>query len=276
MRLVLGAAGLAAAFYVALAAGAYLFQARLIYFPAIGRDDPTTPARLGLPFEDLRLVTADGEIVHAWYVPSPAARGTALFFHGNAGSIAQRIAWLPMLRQLGLNTLLLEYRGYGASSGTPSEAGMYRDAEAAWTHLMAARGSTPEDIVIVGESLGAAVAVQLAQQHAPGALVVISGFTSVPDLAADLYPYLPARALARFDYDSRSRIGSVTCPVFIAHSPDDEVIPYAHGRRLFEAAPEPKEFLELSGGHNEGALFLRQEWVAELSAFLNAHWRAGR
>src|SRR5512143_260933 len=205
MRLVLGAAGLAAAFYVALAAGAYLFQARLIYFPAIGRDDPTTPARLGLPFEDLRLVTADGEIVHAWYVPSPGARGTALFFHGNAGSIAQRIAWLPMLRQLGLNTLLLEYRGYGASSGTPSEAGMYRDAEAAWAHLMAARGSTPEDIVIVGESLGAAVAVQLA----PGALVVISGFTSVPALAADLYPYLPARALARFDYDSRSRIGSV-------------------------------------------------------------------
>ena len=274
MRLLMGATAVAGAAYLLLAAALFFFQEQLIYFPEIGRDDPGTPARHGLAYDDVSIATADGETLHAWYVAAPDARGTALFFHGNAGSIAQRIDWLPAFRHLRLNTLLVEYRGYGRSSGTPSEQGMYRDAAAALAHLTGARGAAAQDVVVFGESLGGAVALWLAEKSRPGALVVMSAFTSVPDLAAELYPFLPARRLARFDYDALGRIRRVTCPVLVAHSPQDEIVPYAHGRRLFEAAPEPKQFLDLGGGHNDGFIFTRREWVDQLGAFLDRHWRA--
>lgn len=273
MRLLMGAAAFAGVAYLLVAAALFLFQANLIYFPEIGRDDPGTPARHGLAYEDVSIATADGEMLHAWYVAAPDSRGTALFFHGNAGSIAQRIDWLPMFRHLQMNALVVEYRGYGRSSGTPSEQGMYRDAEAALAHLTGARGAAAQDVVLFGESLGGAVAVWLAEKSRPGALVMMSTFTSVPDLAAELYPFLPARLLARFDYDALDRIRRVTCPVLVAHSPQDEIVPYAHGRRLFEAAPEPKQFLDLGGGHNDGFIYMRREWVDQLGAFLDRHRR---
>jgi len=273
MRVLMGAAAFAGAAYLLAAAAVFFLQARLIYFPETGRSDPATPSRHGIAYEDVWIATADGERLHAWYVPAAAARGTALLFHGNAGSIAQRIDWLPAFQHLRLNSLLVEYRGYGSSSGAPSEQGMYRDAEAALAYLRDARGAAARDVVVFGESLGGAVAVWLAQRTHPGALVVMSTFTSIPNLAAELYPVLPARLLARFDYDAVDGIGRVTCPVLVAHSPQDDIVPYAHGRRLFEAAPEPKQFLELSGGHNDGFIYMRREWVNHLGAFLDRHWR---
>ena len=276
MKLAFGMAAVLVIGYLAVAAAAFFFQPQLIFFPGIGRDDPATPADYGLAFEDLRLPTEDGERLHAWYVPAPGARGTALLFHGNAGSIAARAAWLPMFQRLRLNALLVEYRGYGRSSGNPSEQGFHLDARAALAHLTAERATPATSVVVFGESLGGAVAARLAAEQPVGAVVLMSSFTSVPDLAAGLYPFLPVRLLARYDFDSLARMQRIAAPVLVAHSPDDEIVPFAHGRRLYEAAREPKAFLELAGGHNEGFIFMRAEWVERLDAFLSAHWPAGR
>jgi len=167
--------------------------------------------------------------------------------------------------------LIFDYRGYGRSSGKPSEAGLYRDAETAWAYLTRARGIAPENIVLFGESLGGALAAHLAAWERPGALVLSSVFTSVPDLAADLYPWLPARWLARLRYDTRAALARAKCPVLVAHSPDDEIIPYRHGEELFSAAPGPKVFLSLAGGHNNGFIFMQEHWVDALADFLRQH-----
>jgi hypothetical protein len=272
MKLALGMAAVLALGWLAIAAAAFFLQPQLIFFPGIGRDDPATPADYGLAFEDLRIATEDGERLHAWYVPAAGARGTALLFHGNAGSIAARTAWLPMFQRLRLNALLVEYRGYGASSGRPSEEGFHQDTLAAHAHLTADRGMPAASLVVFGESLGGAVAARLAAERPVGALVLMSTFTSVPDLAAELYPFLPARLLARYDFGSLALMPRIAAPVLVAHSRDDEIVPFEHGRRLYEAARQPRAFVEMSGGHNEGFLFARPEWVGRLDDFLSAHW----
>lgn len=257
--------------YALIAAALFFFQSRLVFLPQIGRDYAPTPAEYGLEFEDLRIAAADGTRLHAWFVPAREPRATVLFLHGNAGTIAHRVAWLPMFQQIRADALLLEYRGYGESTGTPSEAGLYADAQAAWDYLTATRGTEAARIVVFGESLGGAPAAWLAARVPAGALVLHSAFSSAPDLAAELYRWLPARRLTRFEFDARAQLASVTCPVLVAHSPQDEVIPFSHGQRLYAAAQEPKQFLRLAGGHNEGFLFTRAEWVAQLEAFLDRH-----
>lgn len=257
--------------YVALAALLFIFQSRFIYFPEMGREDRATPAQLQLPFEEVRIATPDGEVLHGWFVPAPQARATVLFLHGNAGSIAHRLDWLPMFQRLRLSALLIDYRGYGASTGRPTEAGTYADAEAAWRHLIEDRRIPPGRIVIFGESLGGAVAAHLAARVNPAALVLHSAFTSAPDLAADLYPFLPVRLLTRFAYDTLGAVRVSHCPLLVAHSPQDEIVPAAHGRRLYEAATGQKQWTELAGSHNDGFLFMRPEWVQQFDAFLQRH-----
>lgn len=258
----------AALAYLALTLFVFFFQARLVYFPQVGRDLVSTPGAVGLAYEDVWLDSAPGVKIHGWFVPHRAAKGTVLFFHGNAGSIALRLDWLRMFHDLGYAAFMVDYRGYGRSSGEPSETGTYEDASASWDHVTAVRGVAPKDIVIAGESLGAAIATELAARRAPRALVIQSTFTSVPDLASELYRFLPVRWISRFQYDTGSRIAHVSAPVLIAHSPADEIIPFRHGRVLFERAREPKVFVELAGGHNEGFLFARRAWVDALDAFL--------
>lgn len=266
--------GIAAIAYAGLALVIYLLQPGLIYHPEMGRDVSTTPSQAGLIYEDVKLVTTDGVALHGWFVPSSQPRGTVLFLHGNAGNISHRLDSLKMFQHLGYSTLIIDYRGYGNSAGKPSEQGTYLDAEAAWDYLTQTRKIPAGSIVLFGESLGGAIAARLASRHEPAALVISSGFTSVPDLAAKFYPYLPVRWLSRFDYDTRKYLRSVAAPVFIAHSPDDEIIPFRHGRELYEAAKGPKRFLELGGGHNEGFIFVRESWVQALDEFLKDH--AGR
>ncbi len=261
--------------YAALAAALYVFQPRFVYFPEIGRSDSLTPAALGVGFEEVRIPTADGETLHGWFVPAHEARATVLFFHGNAGSIVHRLDWLPMFQRLRLSALLFDYRGYGTSTGAPDEAGTYADGEAAWRHLTETRRIPPGEIILFGESLGGAIAARMAARLAartpPGALVLHSVFTSAPDLAADLYPFLPARQLTRFRYDTLEAVKAARCPLLVAHSPQDEIVPVAHGRRLFEAGAGPKRFLELAGSHNGGFIFMRADWVRELDDFLKHH-----
>lgn len=263
--------GILAAAYAALLIGVFLFQSRLVYFPHIGREFSATPRDAGLDYEEVRLNTADGEGLHAWFVPTPQPRGTVLLFHGNAGNISHRLDYLLMLHRLGYSSFIFDYRGYGKSSGSPSEPGTYRDAEAAWRYLTVTRNIEPRRIALLGESLGGAVAAWLASRQQPGALVLASAFTSVPDMGADVYPLLPVRLLSRFGYNTRAYLKNVETPLLIAHSREDEIIPYRHGQALFEAAREPKTFLEMRGGHNDSFLFSEEAWVRELGAFLDRY-----
>ena len=249
----------------------YLFQSHLVFFPGTGREAVVTPRSYGLRFETVRISTADGETLDAWWVPAENARGVVLFFHGNAGNISHRIDYLQMFHRLRYSTLIVDYRGYGKSTGTPSEAGTYRDAEAAWQYLVTARSVRPQDIVLAGESLGAAVATWLAAQTKTRAVILLSTFTSVNDLGAQVYWFLPVRLLSRIGYDNLANLKRIRAPVFIAHSRDDDIAPYAHGRKLFDAAAEPKTFLEMRGGHNDGFIFTQPEWVAALGDFLDRH-----
>ncbi len=268
MRLMWHVLGTLVAAYAALALLLAIFQSRLVFYPETGREFSTTPGQVGLPYDDLQLKTSDGINLHGWYIPASQPRGTVLFLHGNAGNISHRLDSIQMFHRLGYSMLIFDYRGYGRSGGAPSEQGTYRDADAAWRYLIEQRHMPSCRIVLFGESLGGAIAARLAARQKPAALVIASGFTSVPDLGQHIYPYFPIRWLARIHYDTREYLRSVTAPVLIAHSPQDEIIPFEHGRALFAAANAPKQFLELAGGHNDGFIFLRESWVSELEDFL--------
>ncbi len=269
----------AATIYVAVVALVFVFQSRLVYFPETGDSAGISPQAYGLAYETAEIRTKDGETLHGWWMPAPAtgkpAAGIVLLFHGNAGTIAHRLDYAQMFNRLGYACLLVDYRGYGRSTGSPSEAGTYADASAAWDWLLRTRGAKPQDIVIAGESLGGAVASWLAVQHPPRALLLLSAFTSVPDLAAGIYPWLPVRLISRFSYDNVANLRKITAPVLIAHSRNDEIVPFAHGEALFAAAGEPKQFLELRGGHNEAFVFVRGEWVDAVDSFLKRHAPGG-
>lgn len=204
--------GILVAAYGGLALVLYFFQARMVFYPEIGREIIATPGQAGLPYEDIRLTTSDGLGLRGWYVPAPQPRGTVLFLHGNAGNISHRIDSLQMFHRLGYSTLIFDYRGYGNSGGTPSEQGTYRDAEAAWRYLTEQRHTPSCRIVLFGESLGGAVGAWLAARQKPAALVIASGFISVPDLARHFYPYLPVRWLARLRYDTAESLRAVAAP----------------------------------------------------------------
>lgn len=269
MRMLLDLFIILLAVYLIVLLLVYFGQSRLMYFPQ--RQLTHTPATIGLPYEEVAIPTEDGETLHGWWVPAEAAKGTVLLFHGNAGNISHRINYLTMFRQLGYHTLLFDYRGYGQSSGTPSESGLYQDAQAVWRYLTDTRGIAASQIILFGESLGAAVATWLAARAEPGLLVLTSTFTSVPELAAEIYPFLPVRWICRLQYDTLSLLPSVSSPVFIAHSPQDEVVPFQHSQRLLQAAAGPKQFLPLEGSHNIGFIFMQPSWIRALGAFMDSH-----
>ena len=262
--------------YVALLLLVFFTQSSLLYFPQVERELVATPADDGLSYESVTLTTTDNESLHGWFIPAASsAKATILFFHGNAGNISHRMYYLLTFYRLGYNTFIFDYRGYGKSSGSPSEAGTYQDAVAAWQYLIEEKAIRPTDIVLFGESLGGAVAAWLAAQHEPRALVLASTFTSVPDLAAKLYPFLPVRLLSRFQYSTIDYLQSINCPVLIAHSPQDEIVPFSHGQALFEAASEPKQFIKLQGGHNVGFIYTRKEWALAMDEFIQTKGGAG-
>ncbi|MCU7930139.1 MAG: alpha/beta hydrolase [Candidatus Thiodiazotropha sp. (ex Codakia rugifera)] len=240
-------------FFLAFIAYLYLNQTNLIHLPDIpSRDVNVSPQQIGLGYESITLHTDDKVKLDGWFIPLENPRATLLFFHGNAGNISHRLESLKLFHELGLAVLIIDYRGYGRSEGTPSEQGIYRDAESAWRYLTVTRNIPESDIILFGRSFGGAVAAYLAAKHPSMGIVLESTFTSVPDMAAELYPWLPARWLVRYHYNTRERLADVNSRVMIIHSRHDEIIPFVHGKVLFDTANEPKEFLEMSGGHNEG------------------------
>lgn len=249
----------------------YFYQNRMLFLPNLpSRTVEHSPSDVGLAYESVDLVSSDNIHLDAWFIPASQERGVILFCHGNAGNISHRLESLLLFNKLGFSTLIFDYRGYGRSQGSPSEAGTYLDVEAAWDYLTQERSVAPSGIVIFGRSLGGAVALHQAVLSSPGALILESSFISVPELAAELYPFLPVRWMSRLDYNNQQQLPAVSCPVLVVHSRDDEIIPFRHGKALYAAANEPKQFLELRGGHNNGFLLSAQTYTQGLEGFLSA------
>jgi uncharacterized protein len=255
--------------YAVLAVALFFYQPNMLYFPDMpSREIEATPGDIGLDYEPLTLTTRDDEQLDAWFIPANPARGVVLFCHGNAGNISHRLVSIQLFHELGLSVLIFDYRGYGQSTGKPTEKGTYRDVDAAWDYLVEQRGIPAEHIILFGRSLGASIAADLATRQNAAGLILESGFTSVPDIAAKLYPWLPVRWFSRYQYDTRKKLADIHSPVLIAHSRDDEIIPYSNGERLFEAANEPKQFLPLRGGHNDGFFVSGKDYIHGLDSFL--------
>jgi uncharacterized protein len=247
--------GSAVLLYLAIVALLWFAESRLIYFPGSERRLTLPPAALQLPIERAELTTEDGVKLVGWVMPAAASTSGfwLLVCHGNAGNLSQfdRPAHYAALRQLGLNLFAFDYRGYGESGGMPSEYGLYRDADAAYRYLREERGVPAERIIAFGHSLGSAVAIDLASRVHTAGLIVEGGLVSVAQRGQELYPFIPVRWIARTRFSSIDKIPKVTAPKLFLHAVADEVIPLSHGRRLFQAAAEPKTLVELAGTHSD-------------------------
>jgi len=212
------------------------------------------PDALGRPFEEVWLNTSDGERLHAWFFPAatnaPRRQLVVLHCHGNGGNLSHRLELFSALLSTGVNVLGFDYRGYGQSSGRPSETGTYLDAQAAYAWLRR-RGFVATNIVAHGESLGGAVAAELAVREPVGGLVLQSTFTSIADIGSEKFPWLPVRRLSRIHYDTLAKLPGLHVPVLVMHSRTDTLVGFHHSERLFAAANEPKLFREVAGDHNE-------------------------
>jgi hypothetical protein len=275
-------------------------EPRMIYFPTRPLD--WTPDRDGIAFDDVRLTTADGVHVHAWWLRAAGdtsgggdskvgdgdsevgggdskvgagGRATVLLLHGNAGNIGDRREKLNLLLGLGADVLILDYRGYGLSEGTPDERGTYADARAAYDYLVRS-GVAPKRIVLLGESLGSAVGTELARQVEVGGLILEEAFTSMADVGQGMFPFLPVRWLVRNRYDTIAKIGEVRAPILILHSRDDEYFPMRHAERLRAAARAPVALVELRGSHNDAFLTSEKEWTAAVGRMLESVAQPGR
>lgn len=250
----------------------YLLQGKMLFLANVpGRALTASPGDIGLDFEDVSLTTPDNEVLHGWYVPATDSVGTVLFFHGNAGNISHRLDSIEIFNELKLDVLIFDYRGYGQSGGKTSEQGTYIDAHTAWDYLVDERDIAPEKIVIFGRSLGGAVASWLAARTTPGVVILESCFTSVPDMAERLYPFLPARKLSRLQYPVIEHVKLISSPVLVVHSQQDEIIPFDMGQAVFAAASEPKEMLMISGDHNGGFLLNRHQYQSVIGGFLDRY-----
>ncbi len=245
----------------------YLQQSSMMFFPYATLDQ--TPAAWGLTYEDVFLDTDDGVRLHGWYIPRQGAKRTLLFFHGNAGNISHRGDSVEIFHRLGLNVFIFDYRGYGKSQGKPDEKGLYQDASAAWRYLNNEREFSQDDIILFGRSLGGAVAAKLAAEVQPGGLILESTFSSARDVANAVFPILSRMIFLRFDFNTTSHVRRVACPVLVLHSPNDEIIPFRLGEKVFQAANEPKSFVKMRGDHNSGFITSQPDYERTLGAFVS-------
>ena len=246
----------------------YLQQPSMIFFPDATLDQ--IPTDWGLGYEDVFLKTEDGVRLHGWYIPRHGSQQTLLFFHGNAGNIAHRGASVAIFHRLGLNVFIFDYRGYGKSQGKPDESGLYKDARAAWRYLTDERGFDRKDIILFGRSLGGAVAAELAAEVRPGGLILESTFSSARDMADAVFPVLSRLIFLRYDFDTVAYVERVECPVLVLHSPDDEIIPFRLGEKIFQVGNGPKSFVRMRGGHNSGFLMSQPDYERAIGAFISS------
>lgn len=255
--------------YCLLVITVYAIQDHLLYMPV--RQISSTPADIGLSFEDITMITKDGQTIHGWWVPAQEEKGTLLFCHGNAGNVSHRLDSIKIFHSLGLNVLIFDYRGYGKSSGRATEEGMYLDAEAAWDHIVREKRKHPDNIVVFGRSLGGAVAAETALRRDAGCLIVESAFTSVPDMATRIYPWLPVRLISKYGYATVEKVSQVRYPKLVVFSAEDEVVPPNHGERIYKNALPPKDVLVLRGDHNSAFLVSGRQYTDGLRGFLEKY-----
>lgn len=255
--------------YLGLTVMIYFQQDGMVYAPE--RTITHNPKNIGLSYEEVAIRTKDGLSISGWYIPAKNEKAVVLFCHGNAGNISNRLDSVRISHGLSLSVLIFDYRGYGKSEGRPSEEGTYLDGEAAWDYLFTVKKVPPGRIILWGRSLGAAVAAEIATRRSSAALIVESGFASVPDLGKKLYPWLPVKLISKFHYATIDKIGTIRCPKLIIHSRKDDIVPFEHGRMNYEKALPPKEFLEIRGGHNDGFLLSGRIYTGGIEGFLERY-----
>ncbi len=236
-----------------------------IFYPA--RQIEIAPDRFGLPYEDIYFTTEDGVKLNGWLVKNPSAKCTLLFFHGNAGNIGDRLLKLRFFHDLGVNTFIMDYRGYGRSQGTPTEEGLYKDGRAAYDYLAGRQDLKNTTVVLYGGSLGGAVAIDLARHRTVHGLIIDSTFPSAPAMSQIIYPMIPTFFLS-VKFDSQSKVKLLTMPKLFMHSVEDRTVPIRLGKQLFEAAPGPKKFVELTGGHNDAHIDCKEKFLGAIKDFL--------
>lgn len=258
--------------YVIAIIAVRLYEPRLVYQPGARAVDPPD-ASLALHERSVLFKAADSTTLTAWIIPAARATPDApwvLISHGNYGNIGyggrpQFYAWF---RDLGVNLFAYDYRGFGASEGNPSEAGVYADAAAAYRYLMDSLHVPPSRIILFGHSLGTGVTIELARHVAAAGLILEDAYTSVVDRGQEVFPLLPIRLIARSRFASIDKVGTLGHPKLFLHARNDGTIPIAHGRRLFAAAAEPKEFVELNAGHADGYTADRVRYYGAIDAFI--------
>ena len=258
------------AFVFALLASLRFFLPWFVFMPTAAL--VYTPAAINLSFENVTLTTQDNVDLHGWWIPAPNSRAALLFFHGNAGNISHRLDSIEIFHKLGLSVFIFDYRGYGQSRGKPSIDGTKLDALAAWQWLTEEKKIAAEKIVLFGRSLGGAIAMELTRSVTPGAIILESTFSSLPDMAP--FPAPVARFLLGDIWNSAQTAAALTVPALCIHSPDDEIIPYRQGKRIYDAAASEKSFLEIRGDHNGGFLRSYNTYVPALDSFLTEHFGA--
>ena len=251
--------------WIAVVVLAYCGQRRIL-FPA-SRVIGQTPAVNGYSFETINL-PIHNQTTNGWFIPHDQPRGCVLFAHGNGETIANGVSVIPLFYEMGFSVLLFDYGGYGESTGSPSEQRCNADIRGMWDWLVQQKGFAPHQIVVAGRSLGGGVAMDLASKVDPGAIILISTFTSVVAVGKETLPFLPVSMLIRDRFENDRKITHIKSPILIAHSPEDEMIPFHHGERLFALAPEPKSFLRIHGGHNDGSFFSDHTYTEQIRTFL--------
>jgi hypothetical protein len=240
----------------------------LIFYPT--SDIDRTPEELGLPYENVTFTTEDGVRLNGWFIPSTEGDLTLLWFHGNAGNISHRLDNIRLLHEkVKIHIFIWDYRGYGRSEGSVSEKGTYKDATAALKYLRSRKDLDPKKFVFYGRSLGAAVAVDLALREESLALIIETPFASIREMAKLIFPFLPVGPFLRTRYDTLEKIRQVRGPLLILHGDQDDIVPYAQGQRIFEAAPEPKEFYTIRGAHHNDTFIVGGDpYFAALKDFI--------
>jgi fermentation-respiration switch protein FrsA (DUF1100 family) len=251
--------------YLFLLAMVYLVQGSLLYHPT---HDTMTPVPKSFGVEELYIKLENSEKIHAWKIEKEGNKGYVIYCHGNAGNLGDRMARIQDIAALGLNVIIFDYRGYGLSDGTPSESNMYEEVGAVWSYLVD-QGINPDEIISWGHSLGGSVATHLAKTQKTRVAIIESTFTSIRDVASDIYPFLPS-FICRYNYPSLENLKAYEGKVLLMHGPNDEVIPYKHGVRIKEET-QPEMFLELAGGHNDGS-YVTKGYTATIKKFLQEYF----
>lgn len=240
-----------------------------IYYPL--RQIRHTPADANLAYEDVVVTTEDNMKISCWWVPAANPRGTVLFCHGNGGNIGSYLDSVAVGNRLGLNVFIFDYRGYGNSEGSPSEQGIYLDADAAYRYLTEIRKIAPQSIIVWGRSLGGAIAARTASVHETGLLILESTFTTLKSLVRDLFGWTTSRFVSKNAYNTLEYLKGVSCPVLIVHSPDDELVPFHHAKELYGSIKGPKSFAEIRGSHNKGFIESQDVFVSSINDFIDRH-----